>query len=282
MKKHVPVLLQEAVNYLNVKSGGKYIDATYGAGGHSREILQRGGVVLGLDVSPEAVKTAEKDPNLKVVQGNFRNIGEIARKEGFGEVSGILFDLGISSDELSEVPGLSFQRDEPLDMRLDPGLGVTAADLVNALPESKLGELLTEYGDEPRAKVIAREIVKARSEKRIETTGELLRAIDQVKGRRVGRIHPATQVFQALRIAVNDELDSLREALPQAAELLNREGRLVVIAFHSGEDRIVKTYFSSAGLKVLTEKPITASPAEVSANLRARSGKLRAAEKVTE
>lgn len=277
MKRHVPVLLKEAVDYLNVKRSGKYIDATYGAGGHSREILTRGGAVLALDVSPAAVEAAEKDPNLKVIRGNFRKLGELAWAEGFGQVDGILFDLGVSSDELEKVQGLSFQRDEPLDMRLDPDLGVTAADLVNALPESKLAELFKEYGDEPNHKFFARALVRARNEKKIETTGELLQALGRPQGQRFERIHPATRIFQALRIAVNDELEALREALPQAKGLLKPGGRLVVISFHSGEDRIVKD-FIKVNMKSLADKPIQPSGEEISTNPRARSAKLRAAE----
>lgn len=278
MKRHVPVLLKEVIDFLNVQPGRKYIDATYGAGGHAREILRRGGRVLALDVSPQAVEAAEADPSLKVIRGNFRRLGELARMEGFGEADGILFDLGISSDELAEVSGLSFQRDEPLDMRLDLDLGVTAADLINALPESKLGELFKEYGDEPNYKSLARAIVRARELRKIETTGELLQSIDRTSGRKFGRAHPATRVFQALRIAVNDELESLREALPQAKETLVPGGRLVVISFHSGEDRIVKGFFKTS-MKPLTEKPITPSAEETASNPRARSAKLRAAEK---
>lgn len=280
MAIHRSVLLQEATTYLNVRPGELYIDATYGAGGHSREILARGGKVLALDVSPEAVETAEEDPRLKIVLGNFRNLGEIARREGFDKVAGILFDLGISSDELESIPGLSFQRDEPLDMRLDPSLGVTAADLLNALPESKLVELFSTYGEEPASRKLAAAIVRARTEKKFERTSDLLQTIESVKGsKRFGQAHPATQVFQALRIAVNDELDALKAALPQAAELLNKGGRLVVISFHSGEDRIVKKFLTSSALNVLTPKPITPAAAEKAANPRSRSGKLRAAEK---
>lgn len=280
MKLHRPVLLKEVVEFLQVRPGETYIDATYGAGGHSREILLIGGRVLALDVNPQTVEASEKDPNLKLVQENFSRLSEVASKEGVEKVAGILFDLGISSDELASLPGLSFQRDEPLDMRLDPRLGVTAADLVNALPERKLSELFSAYGEEPFSRPLARAIVRAREEKKIETTGELVQIIERTKRSKFERIHPATQVFQALRIAVNDELGSLREALPQAAALLGSGGRLVVISFHSGEDRIVKDYLRGSDLKVLTEKPVTATPAETTENPRARSAKLRAAEKI--
>lgn len=279
MTIHKSVLLKEAIHYLNVRPGERYIDATYGAGGHAREILRRGGQVLALDVNPQAVANTDSDPNLKVLRGNFNNLASVAREENFTPVAGVLFDLGISSDELSQVPGLSFQRDEPLDMRLDPSLGVTAGDLINALPEVKLIELFSTYGEEPASRSLVRAIVHAREAVKIQTTGQLLQIIDRVKGQRPARTNPATKVFQALRIAVNDELDSLRRALPQAAEILDREGRLVVISFHSGEDRIVKEYFKSSTLNILTSKPVSPSEEEIAANPRSRSAKLRAAEK---
>lgn len=278
---HQSVLLKEAVQYLAVKPGQKYIDATYGAGGHSREILARGGVVLGLDVSPQAISLAEKHPNLKAVRANFNKLEEAAKENGLPVVAGILFDLGVSSEELAHVPGISFQRDEPLDMRLDPNLGVTAADLLNALPEGQLAELFTAYGEEPFSRPLARLIVRARGEEKIETTRQLLKIVEKVKGQRTGqRTHPATQVFQALRIAVNGELESLKDALTQAEGLLSPGGRLVVISFHSGEDRIVKNFFKNSRLKSLTEKPVQPDGMEVSQNPRARSAKLRAAEKI--
>jgi len=279
MAIHQSVMLKEAVEFLNVRPGERYIDATYGAGGHAREILRLGGQVLALDVNPKAVETADSDPNLKVVQVNFNNLDQLAKENGFYPVAGVLFDLGVSSDELLEVPGLSFQRDGPLDMRLDPNLGVTAADLLNALPERKLVELFTSYGEESTSRRLAAAIVRAREEGPIKKTSELLQIIDRVKGHRPERTNPATQVFQALRIAVNDELDSLQRALPQAAEILGPEGRLVVISFHSGEDRIVKRYLQSSTLNILTPKPVTPTREEIAANPRARSAKLRAAAK---
>ncbi len=280
MSLHQSVLLSEALGFLQVKPGGRYIDATYGGGGHTREILSRGGQVLGLDVSPQAVEAADQDPNLKLVQGNFSRIAGIAGEKGWNEVDGILFDLGISSDELEQVPGMSFRRDEPLDMRLDPSLGVTAADLINALPESKLVELFETFGDEHYGRPLAAAIKQARQQKKIETSGELVQIIERVKRSKFERVHPATQVFQALRIAVNDELDTLQQALPQADSLLKVGGRLVVISFHSGEDRIVKNFLKSSDLKSLTDKPVIPGPEEVATNPRSRSAKLRAAEKI--
>lgn len=280
MSVHKPVLLNEALDYLDVKPGELYLDGTYGGGGHSREILKRGGRVLALDVSPQAVAAADQDPNLKVLQGNFSKLAEITESAGVKKVMGVLFDLGISSDELEEVPGLSFQRPtDLLDMRLDPSLGVTAADLLNALPEKKLAELFTTYGEDRSSWEIAKGVVRGREKKPFSLVSDLLEVIERVKGRKIGGIHPATQVWQALRIAVNGELESLGEALPQAHDLLKTGGRIVVISFHSGEDRVVKNFFKSSGLEVLTDKPVTPTGDEMTLNPRSRSAKLRAAEK---
>lgn len=280
MKIHKSVLLQEAVSYLNVKPGELYLDTTYGAGGHAKEIIKRGGRVLALDVSPQAVDAADQYPNLKVLQGNFSKLAEIAKNAGVEEVAGVLFDLGISSDELEQVPGLSFRRgDDLLDMRLDPSLGVTAADLLNALPESKLVELFSTYGEEPASRSVAKEITRVRELRPIKKASELLQVIDRVRGHKPTRIHPATRIWQALRIAVNSELENLSRALPQAVSLLKPGGRLVVISFHSGEDRIVKNFIKGSGLEILTKTPVTPTDAELEVNPRARSAKLRAAEK---
>lgn len=280
MAIHKSVLVPEVMDFLSVKPGGVYIDATFGAGGHARAILQLGGKVLGLDVNPDAVVKADHHPNLKIVQGNFATLFDRAQEHGFSSVDGILFDLGVSSDELQQVAGLSFQLNAPLDMRLGPGLGVTAADLINALPERKLDELFATYGEEPFSRRLASAVVQARGREKFQETQQLVEVIRSVKGEKKGQVHPATQVFQALRIAVNDELGALKAALPQAKELLKLNARLVVISFHSGEDRIVKNYFKGSGLKVLTKKPIRPSEEELTANPRSRSAKLRAAQKL--
>lgn len=286
---HKCVLLEEALEGLNVRSGEKYIDASLGGGGHTREILKRGGVVLGIDQdleSVEFVKRSGQVANLKIVQGNFNKLEEMAKKEGFESVSGILFDLGMSSHQLESDRGFSFQRDDPLDMRMDSSLAVTAKDLVNALHEGELYELFTKYGEESFARPIARAIVASRLKEKIETTGNLADLIERVVKRRGSaswRIHPATRVFQALRIAVNDELNSLKQALPQALGLLKNDGRLVVISFHSLEDRIVKEFFKKHAdkeLRILTPKPLIARTEEIKVNPRARSAKLRTAEKI--
>ena len=283
---HTSVLLQEVIEGLNVKPGKKYIDATLGGGGHGVEIVKRGGKVLGIDTDEEAIEhvkkiLSEKD-NITLVRGNFRDIGEIARAHGFEKVAGVLFDLGVSSHQLTaKERGFSFQKDGPLDMRMHPKEGfATAADLVNGLYEHELTSLFEKYGEDRMARRIARAICVAREVARIETTAELARIIERVVGRRVfgGKksIHPATKVFQALRIAVNDELGSLEAALPKAVELLDDKGRIAVISFHSLEDRIVKNFFREHSL---AKKPIAPTDEEIARNPKARSGKLRIYEK---
>lgn len=279
---HKPVLTAEVIDFLKIVKGEKYIDATVGEGGHSLEILKRGGKVLGLDVDPKILKRASQvlGEGAVLKKANYKYIDAALREWGFEKVKGVLFDLGISSFQLSDSErGFSFQIEAPLDMRMDPELKVTAADLVNGLYESELVELFTKLGEEPQAKVIAREIIRSRQSQTINTTKDLAGLIVRVKGRR-DKIHPATLVFQALRIAVNDELNNLREALPKAASLLEKRGRLLVISFHSLEDRIVKEFVAESETLVnLTEKPITPRQEEVKINPRSRSAKLRAAEK---
>lgn len=286
MNFHESVLLKQAVEELNVRKGKKYIDATLGGGGHSEKILEKGGVVLGLDLDLEAIKFAEtrlKGKDFRTLQGNFKDLKELALRVGFGRVRGILFDLGTSNFQLEEASrGFSFQREAPLDMRMDSTLSVTAADLVNGLNAGELYELFTKYGEESYSRPIARAIVTSRLKKKIETTKELADLISSVVRRRE-KIHPATKVFQALRIAVNDEINNLKEALPQAVEILEKEGRLVVVSFHSLEDRVVKQFFKEQegiSLKVLTDKPLTPDWEEVRSNPRSRSAKMRVAEKI--
>ena len=276
---HTPVLLQETIDALGVKPRKKYIDATLGGGGHTFEILKSGGEVLGIDADSDAIehvreksqRSKVKGQKLLLVQGNFRDVGEIAKAKGFGKVAGILFDLGVSLHQLKTGErGFSFQKDGPLDMRMSKE-GATAADLVNGLYENELIYVFEKYGEETMARSIARAISLAREVKKIETTGELARIIEGVKPRH-GKINPATQVFQALRIAVNDEMHSLEEALPLAVELLEDGGRLVVISFHSLEDRIVKNFFKGHEAE---KGPIQASSEELERNPRARSAKMR-------
>jgi len=286
---HIGVLLQEAVDYLNVKPHQKYIDATIGGGGHSFEILKRGGNVLGIDMDQEAIDYVEariKKESLILVRGNFKDIKQIAKDHGFAKVAGIIFDLGVSNHQLeTSERGFSFQKDAPLDMRMDKNLAVTAADLVNSLTKGELYELFTKFGEEIFSRAISSAIVRARQLKKIETTGELANIVSSAVSNRGNKgIHPGTKVFQSLRIVVNDEINNLKQALPQAVSLLESHGRLVVIAFHSLEDRIVKHTFAAwqkekKGI-ILTKKPLTPEEKEINENRRSRSAKLRVFEKI--
>ncbi len=287
MDYHEPVLLNEVLENLKIEQGKKYIDCTLGDGGHTIEILKKGGIVLGIEVSEEALARAKKriaelnlSENFVGALGNFKNIKEIAEQNGFSKVDGILFDLGYSSYELDDGGfGLSFLKDEPLDMRLDKTLGVTAADLLNMLPEDQIARIISGYSDEKMARKFARAIVSSRSLKKIQTTKELadLLRSETSPGYEHGRIHPATRTFQALRIAVNDEVANLEKALPQAARLLLPGGRMLVISFQSLEDTIAKQFGRSARPKVLevTKKPLIPTDEEIRENSRSRSAKLR-------
>lgn len=263
---HIPVLLNEVLQALSVKPGEKYIDCTFGGGGHFKAIQNLGGIVLGIDQDPEA-----KAP----VHGNFAHLKEIADMAGFHPVSGVLFDLGVSSHQLeTDYRGFSFNKEAKLDMRMDQATGLTAADLINAGGEKELANLFWKFGEERDSRKIAKAIVEARKVSKVETADQLSHIILRVRRRTSGdRTHPATRVFQALRIAVNDELNSLEEALPQALELLKPGGKLAVISFHSLEDRIVKNFMKKSLLIRPTEQEIENNP-------RARSGKLRVMEKI--
>ncbi len=297
---HTPVLLKEVLEYLKVKKGEKYIDATVGGGGHAEAILKLGGEILGIDCDPEAIKAAREHlsqacPSARVssgdlggqcaswrlAQGNFSQLGGMAKRQGFDPVAGILFDLGVSSHQLENLErGFSFQSDAPLDMRMDPSLSVTAADLINGLNKGELNELFSQLAQEKHSRRLADALVSARRVKPVRTGRELADLAIKTLGRK-GKLHPATRIFQALRIAVNDELNNLKKALPQAVELLKPEGRLVVISFHSGEDRIAKQFFKGEEkLRVLTKKPVRPTEEEIKVNPRSRSAKLRAGEKI--
>ncbi len=291
---HTSVLLQEAIELLQIKAGERYIDGTLGAGGHTIEILKHGGRVLGLDVDQDALefvneelrsKNQELRDNLTLVKGNFKDIDKIAKENKSETVDGILLDLGVSSHHF-EAPerGFSFQREGPLDMRMDKDLHVKAGDLVNVLTKSELTDLFTKLGEERFTRLIVSRIVEARKVKRIETTAELANIIRRAVPFSKKGINPATKVFQALRIAVNDELNNLIEALPKALTLLESGGRLAVISFHSLEDRIVKRSFlefEEKGLgSIITKKPLIPTEEEIAANSRSRSSKLRVFEKL--
>lgn len=286
--KHQSVLLKEALEFLNIKKGGRYIDATIGGGGHAEAILKAGGEVLGIDTDPNALAVAQRRLSacpgvFALARGNFAQLSVIASKEDFDKVDGILFDLGIASFQLDDPAyGLSFSKEGPLDMRLDPSLGVTAEDLVNGLSEKQLHELFSKVTKRINTRRVANAIVRARSVERITTTRQLAQIIEKGVGRR-GKTHPATTIFMALRMAVNLELENLEQGLAQAVELLNKKGRLVVISFHSGEDAIIKGFLKekqqSGELRVLTKKAVVPKIEEREANPRSRSAKLRAAER---
>lgn len=285
---HKPVLLKEVIDGLNVRKGEKYIDATLGGGGHSEEILKRGGIVLGIDVDEDAIEniTNHKSQitnwgNLTLARGNFKDIDTIAHSNKFDKVAGVVLDLGVSSFQIDEPErGFSYQTEGPLDMRMDKNLSVTAADLINILTKGELNELFNKLGEEYNARVISERIASTRRVKRIETTNDLVKALGAKDGATAfERAKISKKVFQALRIAVNDELNSLREALPKALSLLGKKGRILVISFHSLEDRIVKRFFIESmenGFgEILTKRPITPNESEIETNPRSKSSKLR-------
>lgn len=289
---HTPVLLREAVEGLQVRKDGNYIDATIGGGGHTREIIDRGGIVLGIDQDFEAIEYINKNFKfqisnfqLKLVRGNFQDIGRIARENGFERVDGILFDLGVSSYQIDRSGrGFSFMRDEVLDMRMSQKGDLTASQIINTWPESDLVAIFEKYGEEPTASEVARKIVFRRKQKKIRMTGQLVEIIRDVGAVRAVKINPATRIFQALRIVVNREIENLRKGLSEGLKLLNKGGRIAVISFHSLEDRVVKLYFLELernGLgKIINKRPITASSNEIRSNRRARSAKLRIIERL--
>lgn len=308
--------MDEVLNGLQVHPGGSYIFGSVGAGGHSAAIIERAGEdgrLLGLDVDPVALAIASERlgafidrGQVRLVQSNFERLDEVAKAEGFEEVDGVLLDLGVSSMQLDTAErGFSFRAEGPLDMRLDPRNPTTAADLVNTLPEEDLANLIYKYGEEPASRRIARRIVEARSKEAIDTTARLESIVygalgGKVAGRSRNPIHPATKTFQALRIAVNRELEVLEKGLEAAVRVLRPGGRLAVISFHSLEDRIVKLFIRQEQkgcicppeypvcmcgrkptLKVINSKPIEASQEEARRNPRSRSARLRLAERVT-
>ena len=295
-QRHVPVLLEEAIHFLNVRRGGTYIDATLGLGGHSYELARRlgpQGHLIGFDKDPKALELARKRlgefaaelggeaPTITLINESYAEVGQ---RVAAASASGLLADLGISSMQLSDAArGFSFQAEWPLDMRMDPRSERTADQVVNHLDERTLADVIYEFGEERRSRRIARAIVRARP---IRSTAHLAQIVAAaLPAMKHKRIHPATTTFQAIRIFVNRELEDLRSLLETAPQvLLPSTGRLVVISFHSLEDRMVKDAMREGAkngvYRLLTKKPVTASEAEVDRNPRARSAKLRAAEKV--
>ena len=310
---HIPVLAEEVMSMLGPAPGSLQIDATLGGGGHTERILEAtdpDGRLLGLDADGAAIaRVASRlhprfGDRLALRQANFRDLGTVAREEGFDAVDGTLFDLGLSSYQLADTErGFGFRAGGPLDMRFDTSRGVPAAELLATLDQDELTALFRRYGEDPRAGRIARAIVDARKTAPITTAEDLAALVERVSPpnpRQPRRItHPATRVFQALRIAVNEELDALQEGLASALDLLRPGGRLVVLSYHSLEDRIVKRFFAAERrgcicppelpvcvcgrnprLRLLTTKPVTPARSEVEANPRARSARLRAAERL--
>jgi 16S rRNA (cytosine1402-N4)-methyltransferase len=302
---HKSVLLNEVIEALHPQPGKRFVDCTLGNGGHAEAILERiipGGQLLGIDADPNAIETSEHrlalyNRNIMLVNDNFSNLEMICKENRFSPVQGILFDLGLSSAQLEDPErGFSFQQYGPLDMRFDPGQEVAAADIVNTFSEEKLADIIKNYGEERYSKRIARYIVYSRP---INSTIQLVKAIQEATGGYRSKIHPATRTFMALRIYVNRELENLSAALKQTLNCLERGGRLVVISYHSLEDRIVKQFMlteskgcicppsipicqcgHNATLKLITRKVITPSDGEISTNPRSRSAKLRVAERL--
>lgn len=291
---HLPVLLQETLDGLNIRPGGTYIDGTLGAGGHASGILTRsepGGRLIGVDLDPVALALARQalapfGERATLLQESYTRMAELVTEK----VDGIVLDLGLSSLQLDDpTRGFAFQHSGPLDMRFGPEVELTASEIVNKWPLDELADILYEYGEERHSRRIAKAIGAARP---IETTAQLAEVVAKASGGRTERIHPATRTFQALRIAVNGELDSVKTVLPLAVSLLKSGGRLAVIAFHSLEDRLVKHFIREQArgkvedaqfvptVREVTRKPIEASAEEIARNPRARSAKLRLAEKL--
>jgi 16S rRNA (cytosine1402-N4)-methyltransferase len=305
---HEPVLLREAMEFLAVHDGGVYVDATLGGGGYSETMLARGGRVFGFDTDPAAQRFASErlakfGERFALVKENFAKLQTALSEHEITSINGIVYDLGVSSHQLDTASvGLSYRVDAPLDMRLDPRMEISARDVIAEYDEVQLRNIFRRYGEEPFAGPIARKIVHARSEKSIETTTELAEVI--ANGiRKDKRNETLSRIFQAIRIEVNHELENLQSSLEQAIALLKGGGRIVVVSYHSLEDRIVKEFFrnesapefsagapgalksridlSRARLNVLTKKPVTPGADEIERNPRARSAKLRAAERIT-
>ncbi len=287
---HLPVLRERALQMLNIRQEGIYVDATTGLGGHAHAILQEigsHGRLIGIDRDDEALRSTKarlSDSRVTLMRGNFSDMETMICSQGIAAVDGILFDLGVSSLQLRSLErGFSFTSDASLDMRMDRNQKISARDIVNRYPEYELVRIFREFGEERLAKKIAKAISRRREKKPIETCAELAEIAENVYGTK-GRIHPATRIFQALRIAVNDELSQLEKGLHASLHLLKQSGRLCVISYHSLEDRIVKHFIADHArkgvLKKITKKPVTPAPEELRMNPSSRSAKLRVGEKI--
>jgi len=311
MMVHIPVLLNEVINFLRCEPDNIYVDANLGDGGHAEHILKKSlptGILIGIDRDEDSIKFASDRlssyrERVHIFHDNFKNIKDVVSgRAGFSKVDGILFDLGVSTRQLMTAErGFSFSQDAPLDMRMDRSRGVTAKEVVNNFEEEKLSNIIYKYGEEKWAKKIARAIVRERGKMPVDTTSQLSDIVVSAipPAHRSQRIHSATRTFQAIRIAVNGEIEILEDAIRDAIDVLNIEGRICIISYHSLEDRIVKNLFREIEhgcicphdipkcicgrkgvIKILTKKPVTPSEEEVRRNPRARSAKLRAAEKI--
>ncbi len=287
---HIPVLAEEVTEFLNIGDSSIVVDCTLGEGGHSERILKvigRKGFLIGIDKDKDVIEKARKrlssvSQNFTLVNGNFADIKKILENLKINSVNAVLADLGLSSFQLRfGERGFSFMKEGPLDMRMDKSQTTTAFDLINDLSEKELADIFYFYGEERRARSVASVIVKYRKVKKIETTTELAEIVARVYGKRRGKINPATKVFQALRIAVNGELEDLKRFLSDVPEVLEKSGRVAIITYHSLEDRLVKNAFrSDSRLIRINKKVIRPSKEEIMSNKRSRSAKLRVAERI--
>lgn len=290
---HKPVMVEEVLDYLNPQAGQVILDCTAGGGGHASKIMDKikpNGLLIGIDKDMEILQTAKQHLSeignvFKLYHADYSEIDEVLRQAGTDKVNGVLLDLGSSSMQFDQADrGFSFAKEGPLDMRMDRSQGITAKDLIHRLSEQKLEELFSKYGEERWSRRIARAILKEENDTDISTTRQLANIIERAVPRGKSKIHPATRVFQALRIAVNKELESLEAFLNKIHNYMAVSARIVVISFHSLEDRIVKNKFNERAkqniFQILTKKPITPGEAEIERNIRCRSAKLRAAERI--
>lgn len=290
---HKPVMVEEVLDYLNPQTGQVILDCTAGGGGHASKIMDKikpNGLLIGIDKDMEILQTAKQHLSeigniFKLYHADYSEIDEVLRQAGTDKVNGVLLDLGSSSMQFDQADrGFSFSKEGPLDMRMDRSQGITAKDLIHRLSEQKLEELFSKYGEERWSRRIARAILKEENDTGITSTRQLANIIERAVPRGKSKIHPATRVFQALRIAVNKELESLEVFLNKIHNYMTVGARIVVISFHSLEDRIVKNKFSERAkqniFQILTKKPITPGEAEIERNIRCRSAKLRAAERI--